>query len=108
MTYDIFKNDIEREDAAKRLPELEQHPGWKYVARALDINLAHLEDELSNRRDYRNVDEIYTTLDRINDLRKFKQLPKLLLEEIQLEPDEPEEDPDPFPQVPSAEDSQSN
>jgi hypothetical protein len=83
MDFDIFKNDSEREDAKMRLPELIQHPGWKYICRVLDKNFEFVDQELDTRRDFETVDSIYTLLDRRNDLRKLKETPTLLLKELQ-------------------------
>lgn len=97
MDYNIFKDEKEQEDARQRLPELEQHPGWKYIVRALDLNYAHIDDELNIRRNFDSVDEIYTLLDRRNDLRKYKELPILLLQELQTDLPQEEDSADPYP-----------
>lgn len=91
MTYDIFRSDKEKQDARKALPELEKHPGWKFMIKALDINILHFTEQLKTKKDFASLDELYALQDRIDDLTNFKDLPKSILTE---NPDEPEEEDD--------------
>lgn len=90
MNYDIFQNPKDRLDAKTSLPELEQHPGWKFVIKALDANIAFLNDELKTRRDFTHLQEVYALQDRINDFESYKTLPKDIVNALQDDP--PEED----------------
>jgi hypothetical protein len=91
MNYDIFESDKEKQDAKKALPELGKHPGWKFIVKALDINILHFTEQLKTRKDFGSLDELYALQDRIDDLTNFKDLPKFILTE---NPDEPEEEDD--------------
>ena len=81
MDYDIFKTEEEKAYARQQLEELLSSGGWKLIQKALDINIQHLQEELDTKRDHDNKEQLYLTLDRQNDLRSLKLLPKLLLEE---------------------------
>lgn len=91
MKYDIFKNDKEKADARKALPELVKHPGWKFIVRALDVNIEYLNDELRDKlrtRDFNYPEEASAAQDRIDDLQAFKDLPQTILAENQDDPEE--------------------
>ena len=91
MKYDIFKNDKEKADARKALPELVKHPGWKFIVRALDANIEFLTDELREKlrkRDFNFPEEASAAQDRIDDLTFLKDLPRFILSENQDDPEE--------------------
>ena len=91
MNYDIFENLKEKADAKLSLPELEKHPGWKFIVRALDANIAFLSDELKDKKDFTSLEQVYALQDRINDFESYKSLPKDIVDSIQ-EDFEPEEE----------------
>jgi hypothetical protein len=91
MNYDIFKNPKEKADAKASLPELEKHPGWKFIVRALDANIAFLNDELRSKKDFTSLEQMYALQDRISDFESYKTLPKDIVDSIQ-EDFEPEDD----------------
>jgi hypothetical protein len=91
MNYDIFENSKEKFDAKSALPELEKHPGWKFIIRALDANIAFLSDELRSKRDFAHLEEVYALQKRISDFESYKTLPKDIVDSIQ-EDFEPEEE----------------
>ena len=93
MNYDIFKSEKEKADAQKALPELVRHPGWKFIVKAVDLNIAHFTDQLKTRKDFSSLDELYALQDRIDDLINFKDLPKTILTENQDDPEEEDTDP---------------
>jgi hypothetical protein len=92
MNYDIFENDKEKADAKVSLPELEKHPGWKFIVRSLDANIAFLSDELRTKQDFTHLEEVYALQKRINDLEGLKNLPQNILQSIQEEFEPEEED----------------
>ena len=92
MKYDIFKNDKEKADARKALPELTQHPGWKFLVKALDINIDHFTEQLRNRKDFSSLDEVYALQERLDDLTAYKNLPRNILAENPDEVEEQEEE----------------
>jgi|ERR1044071_5697999 hypothetical protein len=91
MNYDIFKSLKEKADAKASLPELEKHPGWKFIIKALDANIAFLSDQLRQKKDFTNLEQMYALQDRIDDLEDQKNLPKSIVDSIEEE-FEPEED----------------
>lgn len=94
MDYDIFKNNEDKAQAKGHLTELEKHPGWKYITKALDANIAFLSDELRTKKDFNSLEQLYALQDRINDFAEFKDLPQSILKE--LEPTPEPEDTDPY------------
>lgn len=95
MKYDIFENEQDRADARKALPELIQHPGWKFIERALEINKEHETEKLKATKNFDNLEQVYALQDRIDDFDTYKNLPDLLLQSAQEEKPE-EEDSDPY------------
>lgn len=91
MNYDIFENPKDKADAKASLPNLEKHPGWKFIIKALDANIAFLSDQLRGKKDFTSLEQMYALQDRINDFEKLKTLPKDIVEALQEKP-EPEED----------------
>jgi hypothetical protein len=91
----MFKNDQEKQDAITHLPTLKDNPGWKFIERALDADVAQLEDQLHERKDFASLEEVY----KIQDLRDaaiaFKNLPDKIVAEAKDEPPE-QEDNDPY------------
>ena len=87
MKYDIFKNHKEKVDARKALPELVKHPGWKFILKTLEANIAYLTDELKDNRfdDLRDVD---VRQKQITHLEELKVLPTTIVEAAQDDPDE--------------------
>jgi hypothetical protein len=92
MDLNIFKTEQERAEARKVLPELIDHPGWKILVRALELNAAFEKDERQNRierlRNFGNLEELYAMQDRIEDLEQYKDLPLNILKEIMVENEE--------------------
>ena len=95
MKYDIFENDKDKADAKVSLPQLKKHPGWKFIIKALDANIAFQSDELREKRDFANLEEVYALQDRIDDFKKLKTLPEDIVESLKDSP-EPEDDSDPY------------
>ena len=91
MNYDIFKNSKEKADAKASLPELEKHPGWKFIIKALDANIAFLSDQLRQKKDFTSLEQLYALQDRISDFESYQSLPKDIVDSIQ-EDFEPEEE----------------
>jgi hypothetical protein len=91
MKYDIFEDNKDKSEARASLPGLVEHPGWKFIIKALDANIAFLSDDLKQKRDFTNLEEVYALQDRINDFEKLKTLPEDIVETLQ-ENEEPEEE----------------
>ncbi len=85
MKYDIFENDKDKTEGRKALKELVEHPGWKLITRALDLNIEYFSEQLKHRielkRDFENLEQLYALQDRIDDLKQMKDLPKTLARE---------------------------
>lgn len=94
MDFDIFKDESEKTDARQRLAELQEHQGWKYLCRVLDKNIEVLQDELDTKRNHENKEDVYLSIEQQLYLRKLKELPKLLLEDLKPELPEEEDDED--------------
>lgn len=92
MKYNIFESDKDKADARTSLPELVKHPGWKFITRTLDANIAYLTDQLKSKRDFENLEQVYALQDRIDDFANLKDLPATIVKEITEDP--PEEDQD--------------
>jgi hypothetical protein len=87
MNYDIFENDQEKAEAKQRLPELEKHPGWKFILRVIDKNVEYLTRQLRTRKD-KSLEDMHALQDRIDDIEQFKDLPQSILQEIDTIPEE--------------------
>src|SRR5689334_22198995 len=92
MIYDIFKDDKEKAEARQALADIQEHPGWKYIKRAVAANVAYFSEQLREKKDFANLQEVYALQDRISDLESFEELPANLLIDAQAEEDQPEED----------------
>jgi hypothetical protein len=92
MKYDIFESDKDKAEARASLPELIKHPGWKFITRTLDANITYLTDQLKEKKNFENLEQVYALQNRIDDFATLKDLPTAILTEIQDEPEEPEED----------------
>jgi hypothetical protein len=92
MKYDIFENDKDKAGARTSLPALVEHPGWKFIIRTLDANIEYLTDKLKSKRDFENLEQVYSLQDRIDDFATLKDLPATIVKEITEDP--PEEDQD--------------
>jgi|GEM_PF-2675742 len=90
MKYDIFKNKKEKNDARKALPELVQHPGWKFITKTLDANIEFITDELKTKKNFESLEEVFYLQDRLDDLMQMKDLPATIVEAAQDDP--PEDD----------------
>lgn len=90
MKYDIFKDQKEKNEAKKSLPELMDHPGWKFITKTLDANIEYLTDELKEKKTFDNIEQVYALQDRIDDFASLKDLPATIVEAAQ--DDLPEED----------------
>ena len=93
MDYDIFENEKDKADARHQLAQLEKHPGWKYITRALDANIAFLSNELKEKKDFTSLDQLYALQDRITDFETYKDLPQNILREIEPKPEPEDTDP---------------
>jgi len=92
MDYEIFKTEKEKLEACQFLPQLQDHPGWKLIIKALDLNIQHFQKELRTKP-FESLQEVSVLQDRISDLENLKFLPENLLKEAQPETEEePEED----------------
>jgi len=94
MTYEVFNTEQEKREAITSLPQLVETQGWQTILRALDANVVFLKEQLTERTDFANLEELYYLQERIRDLEAMKNLPQTLLEAAQ-DIDEPE-DPDPY------------
>jgi len=94
MDYAIFKNDKEKNEGREALASLTEHPGWKLIAMALQLNAEHFAQQLKEKQDFDNLEQVYAMQDRIDDLGTFQNLPAILIKETEIEP--PEEDSDPY------------
>jgi hypothetical protein len=90
MNYELFENDKDKTEAIVELDGLVKHPGWKYITKALDANIAFLSDELREKKDFTSLEELYALQDRIDDFESFKELPATLT--LAAQPDPPEVD----------------
>lgn len=93
LQTDIFNTDKERNEAKLVVPELLNHPGWPFLVRVLDLNLAALRLELETRENFKTLDELYRLQDRITDLESFKTLPATILAEATNRLPESDDDP---------------
>lgn len=91
MDLDIFKTDQEKSEARRFLPELTEHPGWKFITKALDANIKFLSLTLREKKDFSSLEELYALQDRISDFEQFKDLPQTIVAAAQEEPTEEEE-----------------
>jgi hypothetical protein len=91
MKYDIFKDDKDKAVARESLPALEQHPGWKFITRSIDANIAYLTDELKDT-EFENLLEVKLRQRQITHLEQLKDLPQTIVESAQEELPEPEEE----------------
>ena len=92
MNYNIFENEQEKAEARKHLTDLEQHPGWKVLLKAIDANIVFLTDQLKSKKDFQSLEEMSFLQDRIADLEAMKDLPQSILKEIETLPEEEETD----------------
>ena len=88
----MFANDKEKQDALTHLPSLKEHPGWKFIERALDENIAYISKQLRERKDFANLEEVFYTQQRITDIEAFKTLPETIIESAKPDPEEEEEE----------------
>lgn len=88
----MLTKDEEKKEALSHLPELIKHPGWKFIEQALDENIEHLNKQLRERDDFKNLEEVFYTQRRITDIEAFKSLPETLVEAAKPDEEEPEEE----------------
>jgi hypothetical protein len=81
MDYDIFRDDKERRAALTDLGSLLESPGWKVMLAALDKSIEH-EDDLLHNSDFADLSEVSRLQDAVSHLRKLKELPTLLMQDI--------------------------
>jgi hypothetical protein len=91
MKYDIFKNAKDKSIARDSLPALEQHPGWKFITRSIDANIAYLTDELKEL-EFDDLLEVKVRQRQITHLEELKHLPATIVESAQEDLPEPDED----------------
>jgi hypothetical protein len=91
MKYDIFKDDKDKSIARQSLPGLEKHPGWKFIIRSLDANIAFLTDELKDT-EFDDLLEVKLRQRQITHLEELKNLPATIVEAAQPEPEEEDSD----------------
>jgi hypothetical protein len=91
----MFKNDQEKQEAITHLPTLKDHPGWKFIERALDADVAQLEAQLFERKDFTSLEEVYKIQDLTDATKAFKNLPDKIVAEAKDKPPE-QEDNDPY------------
>jgi hypothetical protein len=91
MKYDIFKDDKDKSVARQSLPALEQHPGWKFITRSIDANIAFLTDELKDS-EFDDLLEVKLRQRQITHLEELKNLPATIVEAAADEPAEEEEE----------------
>lgn len=84
MKYDIFKDDKDKSVARQSLPALEQHPGWKFITRSIDANIAYLTDELKDT-EFENLLEVHLRQQQITHLEELKNLPATIVASAQEE-----------------------
>lgn len=82
MDFEIFTSDKDKAEARHALAELVEHPGWKFIQRALDLNIEHARLMLEEE-EFESVEEVVYTQERLADLRSYAKLPTLLLEAAQ-------------------------
>lgn len=75
----MFDNEAEKIEALKALPELLKHPGWKFIERAIDADVAALESILRERKDFTDLQEVYKTQDLRDATQAFKSLPDRIM-----------------------------
>src|SRR5436190_17284240 len=95
MDYDIFENEQEKRGAFIALQALLKHNGWTFITKAIDANIRFISEQLKDKKDFKNLEEVYYLQERIDDLNKLKDLPELILEELKDLPEE-DEDSDPY------------
>jgi hypothetical protein len=91
MKYDIFKDDKDKSVARQSLPALEQHPGWKFITRSIDANIAFLTDELKDT-EFDDLLEVKLRQRQITHLEELKNLPATIVQATADEPAEEEEE----------------
>lgn len=92
MNYDLFENEKDKAAARQSLVGFTDLPAWKLIEKALDVNIAHLQNQLRTRKDFVSTEEVFYLQDTIFDLQAFKDLPNTLLQAAQPEEEEPEEE----------------
>ncbi len=85
MTYDIFTDDKDRQEAIDQLPQLEQHPAWKFITRSLEANIQKLTDELKDE-EFDDLLEVRLKQKQITHLSGLLQLPQTIVSEAQGSP----------------------
>lgn len=91
MKYDIFKDDKDKSVAREMMPALEQHPGWKFITRAIEANIQFLIDQLKDT-DFQDLLEVRLRQKQITHLSDLLHLPQTILDAAA--PDPEEEDPE--------------
>jgi hypothetical protein len=82
----------EKQEARTHLPNLREHPGWKFIEKGLDKKIAHFAEELRERKDFTSLAEVYRLQDQIKDHEEFKRFPDILLLATEADPETPEEE----------------
>lgn len=90
MKYDIFENLEDKANARTSLPELAKHPGWKYIVRTLETNIAYLTDQLKES-EFADLLEVKIKQRQITHLEELKDLPETIVAAAQIEPEEEED-----------------
>jgi hypothetical protein len=91
MKYDIFESDKDKADARATLPELVKHPGWKFITKTIDANIAYLTDELTEN-DFDDLIQVKLRQKQLTHLQELKALPETIVQAAQPEPEEEDTD----------------
>lgn len=89
----MFADEKEKQAAITHLPSLKEHPGWKFIEKALAADMTALEAQLRDRKDFASLEELYKIQDLRNATEAFKNLPERIIAEARdVIPEDEEED----------------
>ena len=79
MTYDIFTDENDKQTAREVMPQLVDHPAWKFIVRSIEANIKYLTNELTDG-DFKTLLEVQLKQEQIAHLTSLLYLPQTILQ----------------------------